>query len=532
MDANIAAGIAEGAAQAFNNERDRPFREAQLAEAKRRKKVSETLMAEFERQAPLREQQDNTEMLRLQNEARTLQGEMLFRDTVDAFRAYDSDKNARHLHNFVQRVKKNPIGQRFYGDIARVDDLLDTPEHARLLKEAGYMNPAYFFETDSADRPNLVVATSPEGEQYVVDMDKMYAATGYLDYMQDQELTRMTKRAAAERMLRQGARPSTELERTVENLRAEMPETDEETLYTLARRRLGRGSELERTAAGVSSGVPMPSPDEFEEAKRRTEGRPTSVKETEAIAQLRQQLLDTAGGELTPEVLRDPATRAKVGRVITDLERITGSKLSTEDKRVARDIRELFSLGKTVTDNLTANEAGLIDRPLNMFKKYLTNDVEGVQATSAYEAFRNVYRNALYGATVTGGEARAFEAAIGNLSQQEGPVLQQFSTQLKQLRTSLESIVQMNDPDIAAYYLGTDLDSADNIIRALDERIDMVNRAMGKGKGKASVLEQEAQPKQKRPLTEIFGVAAAPATNDDVPATESRPSLDDIFGAQ
>lgn len=530
MDANIAAGVAEGAAKAFNNERDRPFREAQLAEAKQRQEESKARMAEFARQAPLREQQENTEMLRLQNEARTLQGEMLFRDTVDAFRAYDTDMNAKHLNNFVQRAKKNPIGERFYGEIARVDDLLDTPEHHKLLKEAGYMNPAYLFETDSADRPNMVVATSPTGEQYIVDMDKMYAATGYLDYMQDQELARMTKRAAAERMLRQGIRPSTELERAVENLRAEMPDTDEETLYTLARRRLGRGSALERTAAGVSSGVPMPDADQFEEAKRLTEGRPASVKETEAIAALRQQLLDTAGGELTPEVLNNPATRAKVGRVITDLERMTGSKLSTEDKRVARDIRELFSLGKTVTDELSESEAGLIDRPLNMFKKYLTNDVEGVQATSAYEAFRNVYRNALYGATVTGGEARAFEAAIGNLAQQEGPVLQQFSTQLKQLRTSLETLVQLNDPDIAAYYLGTDLDSADNIIRAIDERIDMVNRAMGKGKVRSSVLEQEAQPKQKRPLTEIFGVAA-PAANVEPPA-ESRPSLDDIFGAQ
>jgi len=500
MDANIGLGIASGAKQAFDENRDRPFREARLAEAKLRADKSRMELQEFTRQAPLRQEQENTELLRLQDEARRLQQDSLFRDTIDAFRTYDADKNAKHLNQFISRAKRNPIGQRFYGEFARVDDLQNTPEHQMLLKQAGYPNPAYVFQAESGDKPNLVVATTTDGTQYIVDMDKLYAATGYLDYMQDQELTSMTRRAQIDRLLRQGVGPQTELERAAQAVRDEQPGLSEEEVFTLARRRLGRGSELERTAAGVQLGTAMPTEESFDTAKKLTESRPTSTKETEAIADLRDKYTSIVGAD--PTALRDPAVRAQAGRVITDLERVTGSKLSTEDKRVARDIRELLSLGKTVADELTADEAGLVDRALLAFKKYFSNETEGLDATSAYEAFRNVYRNALYGATVTGGEARAFEAAIGSLSQQEGPVLQQFKTQLQQLRTNLESIIQLNDPDIASYYLGTDLDNADNIVRAFDERIDMVNRALGKrNKDKVTVAPE------KRSLDNIFAGA-------------------------
>ena len=86
-------------------------------------------------------------------------------------------------------------------------------------------------------------------------------------------------------------------------------------------------------------------------------------------------------------------------------------------------------------------------------------------------------RHALFGATQSTQETKNFQAAIGNLGQQTGPVLAQFKSQTMGLKQKLESIYQLNDPDVAYYYLGMSQDKLAKVITQLDNRIKMFDRA-------------------------------------------------------
>ena len=109
---------------------------------------------------------------------------------------------------------------------------------------------------------------------------------------------------------------------------------------------------------------------------------------------------------------------------------------------------------------------------LHGFQKYVSDNVDGEAARSSYETFRNIFRNALYGSSLTSAETAAFDKAAGTLGQQFGPVMQQMQVQMQSLRNQLESIYNFNDEYIARYYVGTDLDELDRIIEGIDMRLD------------------------------------------------------------
>lgn len=149
--------------------------------------------------------------------------------------------------------------------------------------------------------------------------------------------------------------------------------------------------------------------------------------------------------------------------------------MNVADRKVAKEVRQLASLGDVAGSEITDQQAGPIDSLIRGVKKYISNDVEGVAGTAAYESFRNVLRHSLYGATVSKGETQTFTSAMGSLGEQKGPVLVKLKSQLNDLREQLSSVYDMNDPYVAKYRLNMDQDQLADVISALDERVDMMD---------------------------------------------------------
>jgi hypothetical protein len=191
--------------------------------------------------------------------------------------------------------------------------------------------------------------------------------------------------------------------------------------------------------------------------------------------------------------------RARIYRdYISPLEDLRNFKLSTEDKRTVRNLRDLTALGNKAGTELTPDETGLIDSTLNNFKKYVFDEVGGKKATSSYETFRNIFRNALYGASLTQAEITAFNKASGTLGQQFQPVIAQLQVQMETIKSNLESIRDLNDPDIAHYYTGQSIEEIDNAIMAIEERLNdprlRLNRDATGQAIKVQRVNKEAEP--------------------------------------
>ena len=171
-----------------------------------------------------------------------------------------------------------------------------------------------------------------------------------------------------------------------------------------------------------------------------------------------------------------------------------------------------------VDKTLTSEVTGLFDTWFRDLKKYVTDDVAEVDkqaAASAYGAFRNTVRHALFGSALTDGEIKAFNEAFGTLKQSYPAVVTQFKTALQQTRSKLNTISQLNNPYLAHYYLGKSADELDVVIGRLDERIEYMSKLQRQDTPE-SVSSDEPEleadgltPEQRRNqrFTDIFGPA-------------------------
>ena len=141
---------------------------------------------------------------------------------------------------------------------------------------------------------------------------------------------------------------------------------------------------------------------------------------------------------------------------------------------------------------------GLLDNTLNSFKKYMFDEVGGKKATASYETFRNVFRNALYGSSLTKPEIEAFNKAAGTLGQKFQPVMQQLQVQMGTIKNNLESIRDLNDPDIAHYYTGQSIEEIDDAIAAIEDRMNdprlRLNKAAKGREIKVQKVTKDAKP--------------------------------------
>lgn len=502
---NLGLGITE-AAKAFTQG---DVRAAQRAEAKLRIKQADAMTGQVDERADI-------ELQQLRNQARQANAATVRQMSFDAFTRYQGDNDVRHLNNFFKEVRKNPMGKQFANTV-RVEPLTKNQQNDNLLRKAGFNNPDEVYK-DPKLASQFVVAVRPDGTTELSDMEQVYAATGFTRHMQQQQLQDLERTARVKQLLRQGSTltQAQQMERVVQSLMENEEGLSYAEAYSRARDMLSSARSAEsqminRIAQEENVGILEAT--EMYYSRKNQGGRRMSNEQafvdnfiaenpgasyTEAVEAYAARTptstqkeigdVDTIKDELDnmkffEKDLNNISTqeRAKLHRKISQIEDLRGVQLSTEDRRLLRDFRNLTSLGQTVGSKITDEETGIIDRMLNKFKSYVNNEVGGKEATSAYESFRNIFRNALYGATLTQAEIDVFNSAAGTLGQQTKPLLAQFKTQMQSVKDQLEAMRDYNDPYLAHYYTGSSVDNVDEVIRAIDERLNAFTGKVGGG---------------------------------------------------
>lgn len=548
MPSFIGVGIAQGATNVGKQLQGRELREEQLAAARLQREQAEQQLTERRATQPMREAQADLA-------AYQANAQLLRTQTYDALQRYDVDEDTRHLNLFLDQAKQNPMGQKTYSRYARFDNLGSvkrTPEVDTILKQAGYQDPEDAYKENN---PNMIIATRPDGKYELLDLDMFKRATGFNKYATNQQLEQQAKKARINQMLRGGAKFAEvqQVDALAEKIMRENPDLGTAGAYKQAKSILdqtgGTADERMITQIMEEEGLTaLQAAERYYGAKRQNtgvtnerqfveqymaenpdatyteaasayanRGMTTTQKELSTVAETKERLkksgfFDKNLGEMSQ------AERADVHEAIAEIEDLRGIKLSTEDKRLARQFRDLTSLGNQAGEKLTDKETGLLDSMLNKVNAYLFNEVGGKEATSAYESFRNIYRNALYGATLTKSEIDSFNKAMGTLGQQTKPVLAQLKTQLNSMRSQLESVRDTNDPYLAHYYFGSGIDGIDDAIQGIEQRLDLVNR-----------IDTSKEIRVKRKPTSERVRETIESTEPKEPGAPKK-SLDEIFG--
>lgn len=465
------AGLTQGLSNVAAYHREGPERDARREEARMRQQRAGLELQEYQQNAPLRQSEAELRLEELQMGVRKMQANSLRETSYSAFKQYNETGNVKHLNNLLKQAKSNPVGQSNYGQWIKFDHLdPSNAAHTRLLREAGFTDPETAF-SDPEIAQGFVVGLDENGET-LLDIGKLQAATGYTEFMEDEELARMTKRAALASALRGQ-------ESADSRMIAQIAEQEDISVYEATKKfyeakNTGRttGTGIEREIERVMEDNPGMSREEASVIARQTiEPRTSKVKNLEQAQAVSDKLDAIGGGSFFSADLNNPTTRRAAGSLIIELEALTGKGLDPEEKRVARQLRSLTALGGAAGSKITDEETGIIDSTLHSLRRYFSNEVTGDAGTSAYETFRNIFRNSLYGASLTKTETTAFEAAAGKLKQQTGPVLAQLKVQMEDVKEQMQSIYDLNDERIAYFYLGKSLDEVDSIIQAMDERI-------------------------------------------------------------
>ncbi len=569
LGAYVGQGITEGARSVQQYERERPEREARREAAQNQAELSSLKLEEYKANAPVRASQRTNELAKLEADTYQTNANLAKQQSYDAFKMYDADGDARHLNNWLTTAKTNPVSQRITTGMVRLDNLTRTPEVEKMLQQQGIKDIDGFF-SDPKLTKSYVLGTRPDGQHTLVDMNRMYAMTGYAQYTTNEQQKELAANFQLLGRLRQGAnledlkqddvvvselaeslglprdevyrmlkekpaattgRAGSMIERVAEDLRKADPELSYRDSLVQAKELTSRGStpRLTNEAAFIEDYMANNPEASREEALAayRTAGkdeRTSAIKNTEYAEEAKVGLDELFGGDFLDADLSNLSNKqiAEMSQYVNRMEQVGGLELSNEDKKAARSIRKLMTVARTTGEKLTAEQTGPIDSVLRSVKSYISNNVEGKDATTAYEAFRAISRNALFGSQVSSADYAAFNSVVGSLKQQTGPVLMSLKTQLEIIRDDMQAMADLNDPYVAKARFGVSLDELDDITNAIQDRVDIINRiANGQPVEGITPVSDEGS-----------GIKVNPIATGDTKEPGARKSLDEIFGGQ
>lgn len=513
MDAFLGAGIAKGAADVAQYERERPERDARLQEAKLRQQKAQLELDEYQQQTPTRRTQEQLQLQQTQADVQKMQAQLAKDQAYQAFRMYGEVGDTKVLNNLLTSWKNNPMAKSLMGNVVRVDPVSE--QDADTLRRIGVTDIQGYLSNNPG---NIVKVTNADGSQQLIDMQQVYAGTGYTQFMDDQELERKARRALITSRMRQGT--THERLSSEERIVQQFMDQDPSLSWTDAYRKVmelknggNRGTtETERLAKKIQAEAATQGEeiDDIEAINRALKmSKPTSKQKDFGAAEEAKSALDEAfGGDYFGADMSDPATRRKAEPYVRRIEQFSDAKLSAAQQKRLTEIRQLVTLGKAGSE-LTAAETGPIDSLLRDAKKYISDDVQGTAATSAYEAYRNLVRNALFGASLTNNETAAFNKAFGTLGEQTGPVLAKLRTQTQMLKDELEGIYYQGDEYVTKFRTGMDMDRLTETLYQLDERLALFDKIAPEGEGEMPTGTTSKQPAGTKPegrksLEELF----------------------------
>ena len=383
---------------------------------------------------------------------------------------YLADGNPRHLNSMFKELPE--VAQMAGVSEASLVDPWN-PEDQQMIAGIGgtvdqFYMPEAMDDSDDAEihrntRRRFLKTRRSDGTWGITDFENVIKGFGYFKQADDAEI-----------------------KRTMQRLRIKKLQGGGGTATSLNRNATTAAAAKERIAAGKGTA----KDEEFvrgwnKELAGTTPGR------SDIAAEETDKLVTSFGGEdaFFATDFSDTKNFTKGWRYVHKIMQVGNVKFTTKDRAEIHSIRSLMALGAPGAE-LTEDETGIMDNVLSNAKKYLFEEVGGVEAKSAYSAFRNATRHALYGAALTEAEINSFNEAFGTLGQKLGPVLQQFKTALLQVKSKLDSIANLNDPYVSKVLLGADQVKMDNMVTALEERIDYVTGAAKKNPAQKSLLDR------------------------------------------
>ncbi len=478
---SIGSALATGASQ-FYAENLSEKGKANRADIQARKALAEQSLKETETLGDTKLEVATEELDVIKKQNKLFKDKFTRNETYSALDRYSADGDIIHLNTMLQ----DPGVKEKFPNAVRFDKLVEADMQA-VARDMGPTEAVAYADSPELQK-DLVKITMQDGSTKIGSMSQLAAVTGYTRYAGARERAKMKELAQIRRLGRGGATTAKERQAMLQVEQEGLDPTSTEgvnryleILTKLNEKAPGRGTKNEREAERLTrlEGIEDSDPGWDEAVQKNYEGivareaRTTKQKDIIAGDQAIADIDELAGGEgkFLELDMSLPRNKRKYEQNIEKAEKLKGIEFSEQEKKMIASVKQLTTLGAPGAQ-LSSKETGIIDSMLFSARKYLTDNVTGVDTTSAYAALRNTIRHALYGSALTPGEAASFKEQFGSLKQQTGPVLAQFRVALEQVRANLESLSDTNNSYVMHYRLGTDKARLDEIIDALDERID------------------------------------------------------------
>lgn len=378
------------------------------------------------------------------------------RAAFDAFKMYSETGSVKHLKNLIKEFPNlKDVFNPGTGELASIEPI-NLENDKSILAQAGikipstqeltrnpHVDPAPKGPNDFNPFSHLKIIKA-DGNAELLNMRTLFAGTGYLKQVRDEEL---------DFLIRQ-----------------------KELFGTASKDNFAPGG-LQKDAEFVSNTLGQPIEAVTNSLFKDKIGGNVLGQQDEVDTAI-VNMEETFGGQEnyfnTDFSLLD--NRVKAEPFIRRIERIGGVNFNSKDRTDIKELNSLVSLADIGAEKLTPKVTGVFDSTFRGVKNYLfeeVDEVDAVRAQSAYSAFRNTIRHALFGSALTATEVQSFKEAFGTIKQKYPAVVTQFQTALEQVKSKLSTIAQLNNPYLSHYYMGKSAGEVDEIITRLDERLEL-----------------------------------------------------------
>lgn len=393
---------------------------------------------------------------------RKMQKENMFR----GLKYFTEDKNPRHLNALL---KGGPMSKSGITRFSKIDPNADKALIMSSGMDTEDLGESAIGGEHYGDSARFVKGIMQDGSEKIFDVYQVKQMTGYFKSLNDQQV-------AQELALNEG--------KTETKPKTYGPGALEKDARFGASQGMGGGDLSKATKQLWNDKIQGNVAGKLEEAELRTK---------ELNTQFGGNFL--ANFEPTNSEHREMAYPS-----IAAIEKLEGVEFDSASRKEMRDVGVLLALGEPGRQ-LNRQETGILDSLVTDVKKYVT-DTGGSEAVSAYAAFRNSLRHALYGSALTDSEIKSFNEQFGTRRQQLAPLLKQMKTAMMQIQGKMSSIADMQNPYSAKYRIGASQERADEIVSALQQRITYLGDLAS---GKSTEISPEGQAdKDQRIIGEVW----------------------------
>lgn len=212
-------------------------------------------------------------------------------------------------------------------------------------------------------------------------------------------------------------------------------------------------------------------------AKLATEGSTTEQKNLSAAADKTKAMLESFGGEdkfMQMDFTKNSKAKRDALVIINEVEQLNGQEPTDEQKKKITELNKLITLANPAV-KLNPNTVGPIDDKLSTINKYVSENMEDVQAKAAMSYMRNIIRSSLIGGSQTPQEITNDVAALGSMGQQAGPILAMFQNVLSGLQADLDSTTSFMNPYSVKVRLGASQEQLDAAKAGLQTALDKIS---------------------------------------------------------